>query len=126
MKFTDIMLIESDEDDQELFCLILNDVAPQAHCITFTYAKEALDYLKETNKLPQAIFINLYLPAMSGTDFLTAVKANKKLSTIPVYVYSTFTGSEMADVLKLGAAGFIPKTGSYSEVEDAFRNVFSA
>jgi CheY-like chemotaxis protein len=58
--------------------------------ITASDGKEALDILSQV-LLPCLILLDLMMPVMSGWEFSETIRADKKLSTIPIVVVSAYT-----------------------------------
>lgn len=113
------LLTDDDEDDRFLFQEALQSVDPSIYCNTARNGREALLFLKNVNrKLPDVIFLDINMPELNGWDFLTTVKKNSALSSIPIIMYST--SSHIMDIKKaneLGAFGFLTKPDAMDELE---------
>ena len=115
LKCINILLIEDDEVDimtvKRAFkkANILNPVT------TATNGLEGLDYLRGENGCekiaqPLIILLDLNMPKMGGIEFLTVVKQDSELKTIPVVVLTS--SSDEDDVLEAyghSVAGYITK-----------------
>jgi CheY-like chemotaxis protein len=106
-----ILLVDDDEDDRKLFCEATREIDSTITCINTLDGQEALQYLKkETNPLPDFIFLDLRMPGLSGQQFLVEIKGDPHLSAIPVIVYTTSRDEkESIELIKLGAAHFMSK-----------------
>lgn len=72
--------------------------------------KQALDYLRSMDTLPDAIWLDYYLKDMNGLEFMTVLKNDPKLSGIPVLVVSNSASDEkVKTMLALGAKKYILK-----------------
>ncbi|OGY18755.1 MAG: hypothetical protein A2900_02095 [Candidatus Chisholmbacteria bacterium RIFCSPLOWO2_01_FULL_50_28] len=70
----------------------------------------ALGILKDLPKPPSLIWLDYYLPAMSGLEFLTKIKADPKLAGIPVFVVSNTAGPDKVNaMIALGAQKYFLK-----------------
>ncbi|MGD9110187.1 MAG: response regulator, partial [Phycisphaerales bacterium] len=90
-----ILLVEDDIGDQKLIkrSLKTGKIANELH--TANTAEEALEYLqgsKENNPdypMPDLILLDLNMPGMGGMEFLSTLKKDELLDTIPVVVLTT-------------------------------------
>jgi CheY-like chemotaxis protein len=87
--------------------------------------EEAINYLRtESNTKPSVILLDLNMPKMDGTEFLTIVKADEALKKIPVVVLTTSDSEQ--DITKsfdLGAAGYMVKTVDYEKFMDTISTI---
>ena len=93
--------------------------------------KEAMDIIRtkydESGSLPSLIVLDLLLGEDNGLDFLPILEnfcENKKISRPPVLVCSALGDSfKIQTALKLGAAGFLSKTGGKAELLKAIDTI---
>ena len=106
-----ILLIDDDKDDADLFCEALGSIDPSVVCEFAGHGADALNMLNNTSKeKPNIIFLDLNMPVMNGWDCLQNLKKNELLKDIPVVIYSTSAHQgERARAFGLGAFGFITK-----------------
>jgi CheY-like chemotaxis protein len=109
-----VLNIDDDKDDLEIFCDAIKEINPEIKCVAKQSAEEALQYLMQTDKLPNCIFLDINMPLMGGKACLKEIKKHQKLSTIPVVVLSTTANQrEIEEIKKLGA-DFMSKQPVYS------------
>lgn len=78
--------------------------------ITARDGKQALDYLMNLKELPSLIWLDYYLPSMSGLEFLTEIKKHPRLAKIPVFVVSnTASPDKVETMMELGAHKYFLK-----------------
>jgi CheY-like chemotaxis protein len=117
-----IMLIDDDPDDQEIFSDALKNVGPTIEASIFNNAIEALKYLETTGILPDCIFLDLNLPMMNGKQFLELIKKSEKLKNIPVIIYSTSKyDPDVNETFSLQAEMFIQKPSLFHEICEILR-----
>jgi CheY-like chemotaxis protein len=117
MKYSNLLIIDDDLDDQEIFCSALNQVSPHVACLALTNGMEALRKLKAKELNPDAIFLDLNMPIMSGQEFLIEIKQIERLDSIPVIIFTTSASpATIQETKELGAADFITKPHSYDEL----------
>ena len=112
-----ILIIDDDTDDVE----ILTDAFSQSGVESVHYvhsAMEAFIYLEELKpgELPKLIVTDLYLPGITGAEFLQDLKTMQRYKHIHVIVLSTIkTETEIERYKKLGAIDYFQKPSSYEE-----------
>ncbi|MDQ3108624.1 MAG: response regulator [Bacteroidota bacterium] len=118
MPFHNILLIDDDVDDQEIFLTAVIQVCGgSVKCIALSDASEALGKLAIKDIMPDVIFLDLNMPVMNGQQFLVEIKKNKELKDIPVIIFSTTSHSATIELTKqLGAHDFITKPDNYDEL----------
>ena len=121
-----LMLIDDDEDDREIFSSILEDAWPAISLSIATNGREALQKLQTSPNAPDLIFLDLNMPRLNGKQCLAELKKEAHLAHIPVIIYST--SSEKRDIeetSRLGAAHFLTKPNKFEELCRALSYVVS-
>lgn len=95
-----VLIVEDDKDISELMEFYLSsqgfkvDVAGNG--------SEAIDYLKNSPKLPCLILLDLMMPGMSGWDFLKLLRngevEKEKAQELPVLLTTAVEGSELQKI----------------------------
>jgi CheY-like chemotaxis protein len=113
-----IFIADDDEDDRELFIESAREVDKSIKFVTAGDGQEALRILKDIhNPLPDYIFLDLRMPRIDGKQCLEQIKKDKRLSHIPVFIYTTSTDVKDSIALKEnGAAHFISKPANPTEI----------
>lgn len=75
-KFETVMIIDDNLVDLYIISRIITKNNFSKNVLHYTEAEEAMKYLQENqdniSKLPQIIFVDIYMPLMSGFEFLEA------------------------------------------------------
>lgn len=125
MSYKNILLIDDDEDDQEIFMAALELCGINANCIAIPNAIEALNRLNN-GLVPDVIFLDLNMPQMNGHQFLTEFHRSPTPALAPVYVLSTSSHHTAINQSKrLGAKGFITKPDKFEELIDILRSILN-
>ena len=109
MYYKDILLIDDDADDREIFETALRRISAAAGFKAVASAIDALSILRAGHR-PELIFLDLNMPLMNGMQFLKEIKKDTQLKDIPVIVFST-SGSfnSISQAKELGARDYITK-----------------
>lgn len=117
MKIRQLLYIDDDEDDQEIFQMAISEINDSIHCIAANDASEALKKLINAEWKPEVIFLDLNMPVMDGQEFLQEVRNRNELKHIPVIIWSTSSHPSIVQLLKdMGAYDFITKPDSYPQI----------
>ena len=65
-----VMLVDDSRIDNFINCKVLELNASTTSVSVFDEAIKALDYLKKNVNMPDLIFLDIYMPTMTGFDFL--------------------------------------------------------
>lgn len=126
-KFT-IILTDDDEEDRDFFQYAILDLKIDCNLLLFSSGQDLIDYLNNSTDIPDIVFLDLNMPAMSGFEALEKIRTDKKFNKIPVIaIYST--SSNEADKLKslqYGANTFITKPNNFSELKKLLNSVISS
>ncbi|CAG5068807.1 DNA-binding transcriptional regulator NtrC [Dyadobacter sp. CECT 9623] len=124
MPYQNILLIDDDEDDQEIFLSALENVSNSVNCVTISNAVTALEKLSRRELETDLIFLDLNMPLMNGQEFLIELKNRQELRDIPVIILSTSSNvSTIQHSKQLGAADFIKKPDSFDELVHILKSV---
>ncbi|EKV28627.1 two-component response regulator [Caenispirillum salinarum AK4] len=114
-------------DDHELFRdglrLVLSDLGPDLTVIEASSYDQTLEITNQEDDL-DLVLLDLVMPGMPWSEGLGAVK--RRLPKVPVVILSASEDRRLVlEAVRLGAAGFIPKTSSSKVMLSALRLVMS-
>lgn len=100
-----ILLADDNKSEIFLFSFAARSSGQPVHIKSLDGGRELLEYLKnKENLLPSLIFLDLNMPMISGKDCLEEIRADKRLSGLPVVIYSTSDApDDIDDCYRLGA-----------------------
>jgi CheY-like chemotaxis protein len=117
MMYKNILQIDDDTDDCELFLEALQAVS-NALYTSINDPVVALKKLTLSEIAPDVIFLDLNMPVMSGLEFLTEIKKNDVAKNIPVIIFSTSQFDEIKNQARnRGAHDFISKPSDFDELK---------
>lgn len=126
MQYRNILLIDDDVEDQEIFNSALSKVSDELQCVSLTSAREALDKLNTQELKPDIIFLDLNMPIMGGQEFLTKIKNTDDLNHIPVIIFSTSSNpATIAETKSLGAVDFITKPNRFDALVEILKPIIN-
>ena len=112
-----LMLIDDDQDDKYFFATALGEVDPNVKLSTAAEGGDAFEKLKSFT--PDLILLDLVMPGINGVTFLKLIRRDKRLSKIPVVVYtSDLSIFDEKEVLKLGADKVMIKANDFQGTVD--------
>jgi DNA-binding response OmpR family regulator len=125
MQYKNILQVDDDEEDCEMFYEALRKVSPA----NYTSINDSIDALKklESGKIiPDVIVLDINMPIVNGMEFLVRLKENDTLKIIPVIIFSTSTLVQTKrTAISLGAADYIVKPSNFSELKNTLRSIFT-
>jgi CheY-like chemotaxis protein len=119
------LLIDDDLDDQEIFCLALNDIDPSIHIVIAIDGVDALKLLNaDPTFIPDTIFIDLNMPRMDGLECLREIKKLTHLKDVKIIMYTTSSENKLVSKSKeMGADAFIIKPSSLTLLTERLKVV---
>src|SRR5687767_11428895 len=100
----DVLIIDDDAEDTEIFCYALREVAPEINCTVINDPKLALSVLASNSIPPQYIFLDANMTYMNGRDCLKQLRKLRKLNNTRIIMYSGYLSEQQVEELKsLGA-----------------------
>jgi CheY-like chemotaxis protein len=112
----DVLLVEDELADAHLVRTAIKQCNFRCNLHHVMDGIEALDFLRRTSARysdtpqPDLILLDLNMPRMNGREFLSAMKADENLASIPVVVLTTSSVErDVTAAYQLGASGFVTK-----------------
>lgn len=120
-----IMLADDDADDRLFFREAFQEVKLKHNIIEFTDGEKLISHLADrANPLPDIIFLDLNMPRKSGMQCLQEIRANDRLKTITVAIYSTSSSEEdIENTFVAGANVYIQKPNDFNKLVAALHEV---
>lgn len=121
-----IILADDDPDDREIFREAIEKVNSK---IIFQSVEDGIQLMKilqdRNTALPDIVFLDLNMPGKTGKECLREIRSDKKLSTLPVIIYSTSSHEkDINETHSFGANLYIRKPNSFSELINITKRVF--
>jgi len=94
-----VLLIEDDPGDVDLMLEVMEQSKLKLDMSIVADGQQALDYLHRNEEYasavrPELILLDLNMPRMDGREFLTKIKQDDELKSIPVVVLTTSSAEE--------------------------------
>lgn len=120
-----ILLIDDDRDDAELFEEILKEIDASINFDHIEDSKKCLEHLAmQKNDLPDMIFLDINMPIVSGWQCLDQFKRTEHLKDIPIIMFTTSSQPrEKENAMQHGADGFIIKPNEYNVLKDSLSEI---
>src|SRR5688500_2500409 len=84
-----VVIVDDDPDDLDVYCDLFVAIDPEIAVKTFLLAREALAYLRQLQRVPDLLILDLNMPQMGGLEFLGYIRKDTDLMGINVVVITT-------------------------------------
>lgn len=85
----DILLIDDDGEEREIFTGAIHAIDPTLKCLCFSSAEIAFDYLEDmSHQTPLCIFVDIYQPTITGFEIVRRIREIQWIEKVPVVVLS--------------------------------------
>jgi CheY-like chemotaxis protein len=119
-------LIDDDLDDQEIFCMALQQFDDSIECEFANDGAKAIEQLRANKgRIPDCIFIDMNMPRMNGIECLEQIKKIDHLKEVPACMFSTSADPTLVARTKdLGAVDFIVKPADITVLSEMLGQFF--
>ncbi|WP_184173572.1 response regulator [Rhabdobacter roseus] len=119
-------MADDDADDRFLVQAAFEDNNIPYNVLFFEDGEQLLTHLK--NKMnevaPSFILLDLNMPKRDGRDVLKVLKADSRLRSIPIIIFSTSKAPDDVDSsYRLGANSYVVKPTSYEHLKDVILKI---
>jgi len=126
MLTNNILLIDDDPEEFDIFCGALATLDKSIDCIGATSCSDGFSKLEASSGIPRYIFLDLNMPASHGKFCLQKLKKHPVYASIPVFIYTTSNREiDKYEAKKFGAQMFFTKPASVSELKHIISYVIS-
>jgi CheY-like chemotaxis protein len=124
MLYKNILLIDDDSDDADVFIEAINSLDKNITCFAETNPIKALEFLTSTETLPDLIFLDYNMPVLNGNEFIEKMRAVEELQPIPVILYSSYSETA-ADQLSIihDTERYITKPHTFTELTAVLKSI---
>jgi CheY-like chemotaxis protein len=123
-EFTNIILVDDDLDDCDLFVEAVSFVHPLAEIVSKKDGEELMHYLATSSRMPDVIFLDLNMPRKNGRECLKELRGNKKFQTTPIIIFTTSLNPvDIQETFNQGASFFMRKPNSFEELKETLHNL---
>lgn len=121
-----ILLADDDQDDAEMFCEALAEIDESIVCHCSENGSGVLNTLKNQEKIPEIVFLDLNMPVMNGWECLKQLKSEERYKDIPVIMISTSSyRNDMDTAANLGAVCYFVKPNNFDDLKQVLRLITS-
>lgn len=113
-----VLLADDDEDDCLFFAEASAQLTAPAQLTIVNNGEELMQLLlKQTEALPDVLFLDLNMPRKSGYECLLEIKKHTILRQLPVVILSTSFDRDVADrLIRTGAFRCVQKPAGYGQL----------
>jgi len=129
----EILLIEDNQNDVELFLNVVDWINMGDQVRVFLDGREALDYLhgkgdykNVPETLPSVVFVDLKMPLINGHEVLKAIRKDKRTKTLPVVVFtSSDHEKDIGQIYKSGVNSYVVKPVQFEKYAETIRDLIN-
>lgn len=119
-----VLLVEDDVVDAMTVSRSFRELSIGNEVIHRINGVEALEYLKDTDRPPCLILLDINMPKMNGIEFLERVKRSEGHRRIPVVVLTTSNDQrDKLEAYNLGVAGYMLKPVDYRQFVSVVKDI---
>jgi len=120
----EILLIDDDEDELEVFAEALRSIDKNIQCSQARDLHEALEFLSYSS--PTYIFIDYNMPQVNGFEVVAEIKKIEKLENSKIILYSNYISEEMnKKAISLGAYKCVKKPSMINVLIKNLRDILN-
>lgn len=122
-----IILVDDDPDDRILFSEAFEELDSGNILNLFDNGMKALEYLKQADKVPDIIFLDLNMGIMGGLQTLIEIRKDDRYRNLSVAIYSTSSAEkDIEDTLAAGANVYITKPNDFGRLKAVISKIMKA
>jgi DNA-binding NtrC family response regulator len=122
-----ILLVDDDLDDRELFVEALNIIQAKPNVQTLDNSEHLVSCLSQMPTLPDFLFLDLNMPRKNGKECLKEIQNNEHLKNIRIVIYSTsINPKDVVETYQHGAYCFIQKPNSFADLKAVLKKVIES
>ncbi|MBC7000401.1 response regulator [Cytophaga sp. FL35] len=122
-----VYLVDDDHEDQEIFCDALEMVDSEVELKMFDNGVDLMADLHSESKLPDLIFLDLFMPMMNGEECLQDIRDNERFDEVPVIIYSTVLDmTKIEDLFAMGANRYLHKPSNFHNLISALERTLNS
>ncbi len=120
----EIIIVEDDADDQEMFSEVFKELNYKNKIVFFNDGQEALTYLTAKTTEPFIVFSDINMPKLNGIELRKQIHENEdiRLKTIPYLFFTTSAAQEaVVDAYSKSIQGFFIKPTSFQDLKSMLK-----
>jgi CheY-like chemotaxis protein len=126
-EFKNIILVDDDVDDRDLFLEAMEFINPLAEIKTSKDGEELMEYLATVSKSPDVIFLDLNMPRKNGKECLKELRISKQFRLTPIVIFTTSLNPvDVQETFAQGATFFMRKPNSFEELKQILHNLLNS
>jgi CheY-like chemotaxis protein len=116
-----VLLIDDDDGNR----LLIRQALEQKFGATVVGARNGVEGLRALERsVPDLIFLDLWMPVLSGHDFLERIREEKQWSEIPVIIMTAMQDKDVVQkLIRLKISGYLIKPVTVEQLTDRITNV---
>lgn len=118
-----IVNVDDDKDDRDMFCLAINKIDPGIECIQAESGEDAIDLVSNSKLAPDFIFIDINMPQMNGYECVREIHQYPNLRNTRIIMLSTAFNPRDQVEFEVPKIKYLLKTSSVRSLANSIKEL---
>ncbi len=121
-----VLFADDDTDDTNTFLEAFGELNLDVDIHTVRNGRETLDYLDNSEPIPDILFLDMNMPVMGGRECLVNIRQNERYKDLCICMYSTATDeNDVEELLVSGANVCIKKPHDFNVLKRILHKIIT-
>jgi len=119
-------MVDDDRDDRQLFLDAFDELHVNIEARAFGNGQDALLHFEGTETLPDLLFLDMYMPVMSGLECLQKIRADQRYADVFVVIFSNTRDIEIIEqAFVMGANAYVRKPDKFATLKKILNKIIA-
>jgi len=118
-----IVNVDDDPDDREMFCRAIKRIDADIACIQIESGEDAVEILSKGEVSPEYIFMDINMPRMNGYECMNEIRQYSNLKDTTIIMYSSTFNPRDQEYFGVLGLQYLLKTSSLTILAESVRKL---
>lgn len=119
-------IVDDDDEDRFIFLDALKELRVDIEAMSFGNGNDALEHFEGPEALPDLLFLDMYMPVISGLEFLRKVRADQRYAEVFIVIFSNTRDMEIIEeAFILGANAYVRKPDKFEALKKMLNKIIA-